>query len=192
MCVIYIMVCNSEIHDELKILKEPICPLCDQLLIEGNKDAEPCCSKQDMSNQNGINVCINCGLVHGSIYYNEFIDFYANMDKIRRKSVYHRKYHVENVLNDLCIKNRVQLTSDQRNRIYKVFDIIESGAIPVVNKGRKRLISTKFIIKQLFLMMNLPCEFIKISKSKKTLAYYRLYWNEILSLNFGEINRIIQ
>ena len=29
-----------------------------------------------------------------------FIDFYENMYKMKRKSVYHRKYHIENVINE--------------------------------------------------------------------------------------------
>ena len=121
------MSCNSEIHDELKILKEPICPFCDNILIESDKMVEPCCSEPNVGNKNGMNVCLNCRLVHCCEYVIGYIDFYENMYKIRRKSIYQRKYHIENVMNDICFKNSIDLTHDQRDRIYKIF--IEIGAV---------------------------------------------------------------
>ena len=111
------MDCNSQIHDELKNMEESTCPFCDRLLVEVDKVVESCCCEQDMENVNGMNVCINCGSVHGYDYVPEHVDFYENMYKIRRKSVYHRKYHIENVLNSICYRNRVHLTHNQRNRI---------------------------------------------------------------------------
>ena len=184
------MSCNSQIHDELKNMEESTCPYCDQLLVEGDKVAESCCSEPDMANKNGMNVCLNCGLVHGYEYAIEYLDFYENMYKIRRKSKYHRKYHIENVLNSICYGNRVELTRDQRDRIYKVF--VEIGTIiPSVNRNRKRMISTKFLIKQIFMLLGLPFEFIKVSKSKKTLQFYNRYWAKILLLKFDKIMQIM-
>ena len=98
------MSCNSVIHNELENMEESTCPFCDQQLVQVNNSVrvvEPCCSKQDMENNNGMNVCLNCGSVHGYDYVNEYIDFYENIHKIRRKSVYHRKYHIENVINNI-------------------------------------------------------------------------------------------
>ena len=69
------MSCNSQIHDELKNMEESTCPYCDQLLVEGDKVAESCCSEPDMANKNGMNVCLNCGLVHGYEYGIEYLDF---------------------------------------------------------------------------------------------------------------------
>lgn len=40
---------------------------------------ELCCSKWDMENVNGMNVCLNCGLVYSYDYFDEYIDFYDNM-----------------------------------------------------------------------------------------------------------------
>ena len=160
------MCCNSQIHDELKNMEESTCPFCDQLLVEGDKVADLCCSEQDVENKNGMNVCLNCGSVHGYDYVNEYIDFYENMHRIHRKSVYHRKYHIENVLNSICYGNRVELTHNQRDRIYKVF--VEIGAIlPLVNGPRKRMMSVNFIMRRIFMMMGIPYKKIPISKSKK-------------------------
>ena len=185
------MCCNSEIHDELKILKESICPFCDNILIEGDKMVDPCCSKPNVGNNNGMNVCLHCGLVHGCEYVIGYIDFNENMYKIRRKSIYQRKYHIENVMNDICFKNSIDLTHDQRERIFKVFaEIID--IIPNVNGRRKRLISTKYILRQLFKLLDLPFECIKITKSRKTLKFYNQYWNKILLLKFDKIIHIIR
>ena len=70
------MDCNSQIHDELKNMGESSCPFCDKLFVEVDEAVEPCCSEQDMGNINGMNVCINCGLVDGSVYVDEYINFH--------------------------------------------------------------------------------------------------------------------
>ena len=77
------MDCNSVLHDELKSMGECNCPFCDRLLVEVDKVVELCCSEQDMENVNGMNVCINCGSVHGYDYVTEHVDFHENMYKIR-------------------------------------------------------------------------------------------------------------
>ena len=185
------MSCNSQIHDELKNMDESVCPFCNQLLIEGNKDDEPCCSEPNVGNKNGMNVCLHCGLVHCCEYVIGYLDFYENMYKIRRKSIYQRKYHIENVMNDICFKNSIDLTYNQRERIFKVFAEI-SDIIPTINGRRKRLISAKYIIRQLFKLLNIPFECIKITKSRKTLEFYNRYWAKILGLKNAEILHIIR
>ena len=117
------MSCDSQIHDELKNMGESICPFCEQLTGEVDKVVESCCDEQDTETVDGMNVCINCGSVHGYDYATEYFNFYDNMHKKRQKSVYHRKYHIDNVLDIYSIssKNNIQLTYHQRERIYKVF-----------------------------------------------------------------------
>ena len=147
--------CDSTIHDELMNLEQSTCPFCEQLLIEGDKAAEPCCSDQDLDHINDMKVCLNCGSVHCYDNVNEYIDFYENIYRIHRKSVYHRKYHIENVLNTICYSNRVELTHNQRDLIYKVF--VEIGKIlNEVNGNRKRMISVNFIMRRIFKMMGIP------------------------------------
>ena len=185
------MCCNSQIHDELKNIGEATCPFCDILLEEGEKVAESCCSEQYIEHNNDIYVCVNCGIVHSYEFQTEYLDYYENMHRIHRKSVYHRKYHIENVLNDLCYDRRVELTHFRRDQIYKVF--AEIGTIlPLVNKTRKRMISVNFIMRRIFDMMGLPFNHIPISKSRKTLAFYDKYWAKIISLIGDNIKTIIQ
>ena len=89
------MNCNMNIHDDLKENEELICPFCDKQLTTLQNAVEPCRSEQDMGTVNGMNICINCGLVHGCDYAPDYFNFYDNMHRIRQKSVYHRKYHIE-------------------------------------------------------------------------------------------------
>ena len=184
------MNCNSQIHDELKNMMESTCHFCDQQLVEVVKVVESCCTEQDMETVNGMNTCVNCGLVDGYVFVNEYIDFYNNMHRIRRKSVYHRKYHIENVLDSISSENNIQLTCHHREQIYKVFVEIDC-VLHEVNDGHKRMISIKFIMKQLFEMLGLPYKDIQVTKSKRTLKYYKQYWEKVQSLIGNRIQSMI-
>ena len=181
------MFCNYQIHDELKNMNEPLCPFCDHLIAKVNKAVEPCCSEQNMETVNGMNTCINCGSVHGYDYVTEHFDFYDKMHMIRQKSVYNRKYHIENVIKSIY---DIQLTYSQRDKIYKVFIEINS-VLHKVNDGRKRMISTKFILKQLFQMLELPYKDIQVTKNIKKLKDYEKYWEKVQSLIGDRIQSII-
>ena len=184
------MDCNTQIHDELKIMEESTCPFCDQQLAEVDEVDELCCDEQELENIDGMNTCVNCGSVLGYVFVDKCIDLYENMYKIRKKSTYHRKYYIENVMNSISFENNSELTHKQMNQIYKVF--VEIGnIIPLVNRNRKRMISVKFIMKQLFKMLGLPYNDINVTKSKKTLKYYKQYWEKVESLVGDKIQSII-
>ena len=53
------------------------------------------------------------------------------------------------------------------------------------------MISVKFIMKQLFKMLGLPYNDINVTKSKKTLKYYKQYWEKVQSLVGDKIQSII-
>ena len=80
-----------------------VCPFCDDKLQEYSTVCEFCCYEHNVINDNGKLVCKNCGKVDGYGIMNEYIDFYENKHKIIRKSVYHRKYHIKNVINNINI-----------------------------------------------------------------------------------------
>ena len=184
------MSCNSQIHDELKNMGEGSCIFCNELLYAGDNFVDHCCDKQDILEDAYSTVCQNCG-TQSYKYTSNYIDFYENMHRIWRRSTYHRKYHIENTLNSICYENRITLTYKQRDKIYKTFEIIES-VIHLVNNKRKRMISTKFVIKQVFMLLGLPFDFIKVSKSKKTLQFYNRYWAKILTLKSDKIMHIMK
>ena len=91
------MFCNKDIHDEIKNeFDQFTCPFCDQELMEVDnetKNVDLRCFQQDIINNNGMNVCQNCGSVHSYQIANNYINFYDKMFSITRKSVYNRKYH---------------------------------------------------------------------------------------------------
>ena len=117
------------------------------------------------------------------------IDFYENNRKIIRKSVYHRKYHIRNIINKISVYG-IKISVYNSVKICQIFKEIER-VLPQVNGNRKRMINTNLILKQLFKMFNLPHENISISKSKRTLAFYVQYWDNILSLIGDKIELII-
>ena len=180
------MDCNTQIHDELKNMMESTCPFCDQQLVKVDKVDELCCDEQELENIDGMNTCVNCGSVLGYVFVDKCIDIYENMYKIRKKSVYCRKYYIENVMNSISF----ELTHEQINQIHKVFVEIDSVQHEI-NNGRKRMISVKFIMKQLFKMLGLPYNDINVTKSKKTLKYYKQYWEKVQSLVGDKIQSII-
>ena len=189
------MNCDMELHEGLIELGDVVCPFCKRTL-EDEKPQERlakfdlCCDYQDIINDNGMIVCRSCGIVQGYGTAREFIDFYENRHRIRRKSVYHRKYHLNNILMDISTKHNITFSVEQKNKIMRIF--FEIGKIfPQINGERKRMISLNFILIQVLRMMGLPFNKIPISKSKKTLASYQQYWTQIILLIGDRMKGII-
>ena len=90
--------------------------------------------------KDGYLVCINCGRVHDYLTADEYVDFYKNRHKIRKRSVYHRKYHIMNVMNDIAQKSNIQILYYNREEILRLFRLIDQNS-PEVNIGQKRMIS---------------------------------------------------
>ena len=97
----------EKLHFDYLFLKEyVICPFCFvkmQEINNKNNQKTHCCG-QEISEIVYQMICTVCGIIHGEIYKNNYIDFYENMYKIRKKSVYIRKYHIQNVLTDIALK----------------------------------------------------------------------------------------
>lgn len=184
------MHCNSEIHDEFINMREPTCPFCDKILLEIKKVVDVCCTNQEMKDVNGINICVNCGSVAGYNYVAEYFNFYDKLHLIRGTSRYHRKYHIDNVINSISFENDIQLSHYQRDKIHKVFTAIDN-IFHDVDHNRKRIISIKYILQQLFKMLGLPYNCISVTKSKKTLKYYEQHWNSIMILIGNDIYSIL-
>ena len=151
---------------------------------------ELCCEFQDIINDDGRFVCKSCAIFQGYASVEEYVDFYENRHKIKRKSVYHREYHINNVLMDISTKHNITFSVDQKNKIDRVF--VEIGKIlPQINGERKRMISVNFILAKIFKMMKLPHSYVKVTKSKKTLASYEKYWNHINRLIGDKIKKLL-
>ena len=189
------MDCEIGIHVAFIELKQNICPFCKQLLEDEKKcdiieEYYLCCDCQDIINDNGMIVCRSCGIVQGYKTAREYVDFYENRYRMRRKSVYHRKYHLNNILMDISTKHNITFSVEQKNKIMKIFSEIDK-ILPQINGKRKRMISLKFILRQVSRMMGLPFNKIPISESKKTLASYEKYWKQMNELIGDRMKGII-
>ena len=179
--------CNKEVH-ELLIQEDYVnCVFCDEQIQDPGKPRRYfCCDSMRLIKDNLL-VCENCGQVHDYLTADEYIDFYENRYRIKRKSVYHRKYHIINVMNDIAQTNGIQIGYYNRENILRIFKLIDNVTHqPGVR--RKRLISVNFIIKQLFDMLGIEYKFIPLTKSKKTLNYYSQWWAQIYDLIKEDIN----
>ena len=162
------MDCEIGIHEAFIELKQNICPFCKQPLEDEKKcdiieEYYLCCDCREIVINNGYIVCKNCGIVQGYKKAKEFINFYENLYRIRRKSIYHRKYHLNNILMEMSLKQNIKFSIEQRNKILRIF--YEIGVILDQIKGvRKRMISLSFILVQVLRMMDLPFNKIQISK----------------------------
>ena len=69
-----------------------------------------------MISDKGTNVCQTSSTVDSYGRASEYVDFCENKYKIVKKSVYQRKYHLENMLNVICSKytfTKVSLSINQ-------------------------------------------------------------------------------
>ena len=191
------MNCNKELHDELKESGDIVCHFCDQKLEDSNEKPQDrlvkyysCCDNQYIINNDGMLVCWSCGIGQGYELSVEYVDFYKNRHRFIRKSVYHREYHINNILLDIEEKYNIKISNCQKHKIDAIY--VEIGKVlNEVNGTRKRMISVNFIMRKIFKMMGIPYKNIPISKSKKTLAFYDRYWVSIMSLIGDKIKSII-
>ena len=191
------MNCNKELHDELKESGDIVCPFCDQKLEDSNEKPQDrlvkyysCCDNQYIINDDGMLVCRSCGIGQGYESSVEYVDFYKNRHRFIRKSVYHREYHINNILLDIEEKYNIKISNCQKHKIDAIF--VEIGKIlNEVNGTRKRMISINFIMRMILKMMGIPYKNIPISKSKKTLAFYDQYFTSIMSLIGDKIKSIV-
>ena len=180
------MNCNIDLHESLIESGDIVCPFCDFQLTYVKQEPlryvrYDCCDCQDIINDNGMIVCRNCGIVQRYESSAEYIDFYENRYRIKRKSVYHRKYHINNVLMDITPKYGITFSVDQKNRIMKIFSVIDK-ILPQINGERKRMISVYFILIKIFKMLGIESNELPITKSKKTLASYEKNWKQMNEL----------
>ena len=126
--------------------------------------------------------------VHGYEQLQEYVDFYENKHRFRRKSIYHRKYHVINRIDFLSGKSKVQFSHKNKDRIIRIFKEI-GKVLPQVNNGRKSMVSIDFLLK-LFDLMGININ-VSLSKSPKTIARHNRYWKSIYDLIGEDIQLII-
>ena len=118
---------------------QAVCPFCDEQLEEIKSIETKCCDCINITIDGFKIACTNWGSVHGFKSANEFVDFYENMHRLRKKSVYHRKYHILNVMNDIARKNNIQVGYYNREKILRIFALIDRVS-QRVDTDRKRMV----------------------------------------------------
>ena len=192
------MNCNIDLHESLIESGDIVCPFCDfQLTYVKQKPQDCtakydlCCDCQEIINNNGMIVCRSCGSVHRYETSTEYIDFYESKHKMKRKSVYHRKYHINNVLLEISSSHNITFFVEQKNKILRIFAEIDK-ILPQINGERKRIISVNFILKKIFKLLSIKFNNLPITKSKKTLASYEKYWKQTYTIIDHKIKEIIK
>ena len=176
--------CNKEVHELLMHEDQVNCIFCNKQIQDPGKPRRYFCCDSMRLIKDGFIVCKNCGQVHDEYFAPEYFDFYGNRHRIRKKSVYHRKYHIINVMNDIAQKNSIQIGYYNRENILRIFQLLDRVS-PV---GRKQLISVNFIIKQLFDILGVKYQFIPLTRSTTTLKYYEDWWKRVYDLIKTDIN----
>ena len=183
------MMCNKEVHELLIQEGQVNCIFCNKQIQDPGKPKRYfCCDSMRLIKDNFL-VCKNCGQVHDYLMADEYIDFYENRYRIKRKSIYYRKYHIINTLNDIAQKNNIQLDYYDRECILRISQLFDRIELPDV--GRKRLISVNYIIKQLFDILGIEYKSIPHTQIKNTLKYYNEWWDKVYGHIKDDVNRII-
>ena len=123
-------------------------------------------------------VCLSCGLHHGYENATEYVDYYKNMYRIRKKSIYKRKYYQEKVI------ERYNLPNERRSEFQSYFNKIED----VYSENtfyKKRMISFNYLFRKVFEMMGLKkqMDMCKQVRDKKVLEKYDEVWKTICEFN---------
>ena len=107
--------------------------------IDSSFDEFVCCGNMFAEQKFSENVCVNFELVHGYNYDEEYVDYWQNWRKFRKKSVYDRKYNLLNHLLRTEKENFIHLTLNQMNKILNVFKLLDKTKF-----NKKRLINMRF------------------------------------------------
>ena len=148
-----------------------------------------CCKDKEIMFYDTMTVCIKCGSVHNYSYAKEYIDMYENRYRIKRKSIYQRRYYIINKLNKLDEVHGIKMDHIERGLILKLFSTIDD-AIRLMDTNRKRTISIDYMFNKCFQLIGSEHS-MKVRRTKKCLERYDIYWNKILDIKKGEFERFV-
>lgn len=148
------MYCDKSVHFYLNQENYIECPFCYKQIQNSNPIKSTCCNNMEITNNGSCFICKQCSSVHGYQTAREYIDFYENRYRIKRKSVYNRKYHLQNKIISLVELNNIQIPYHTHKKIFDIFAVIDRVLPMVNNKTRKRLIKIDFILNKLFFLLN--------------------------------------
>lgn len=180
------MHCNLDIHTGLIDDGEVMCPFCDeQIRSIDTKNDDLCCGSKEIITDYGINICINCGTVIDYELVGEYIDFYRDRYKIRTKSIYQRKYHLETLL----IKFNLQFI--EWKQILLCFKQVEN-ALTQLEQTNKRFPILDYLLYKILQLKhsenkhgNYEASMVKCTRyfGEKTFQKYERLWKKVCDIN---------
>ena len=109
------MYCNESIHSYLYEELYIDCPFCYNQIKNSNSIKSIWCDNTNITNDASCLICKNCASVHGYQPVKEYIDFYENRYRIKRKSVYKNIiFKTESELYVLKIMYKYPITNNKK------------------------------------------------------------------------------
>ena len=135
-----------------------------------------CQNSDSFTIESGYKICDECGLENGHVL--GFFDV-KDLDRLhyRKKSIYHRKYHYEKKVNQIC--KRINLNDEEKCELYDRLIKIDNQTMEVLNKQyfRKRMININYLTKKLLEEMGgEKYKLIILKISPQTLEIYEQWW----------------
>jgi len=139
--------CTKEIHEELYNNEDMsiVGHFCNQVITENLDDFKPAQYEKCRVHMKIIKtldnnkVCNRCSQTHGYELVRKFVDFYEKRHIFHKKSVYFRKYHIENTINRITRNYKINMDGEVRQKIFRIFNLI-NDITPKLNNGRKRMV----------------------------------------------------
>ena len=142
--------------------------------LDKNTSYKKCCNNERLLNVNGEVLCKFCGQV---FYYEMVNDF--NTVRIKKKSIYQRKYHMKNILQTKIEQNYIYFTVKEMDEFISIFNKIEL-LFPQLYPSRKKFIKFDYLFHKILQFMNSEaCKIFVNGVSKGTLKKYNEIWDSI-------------
>ena len=176
----------DDFHSDLIIEGEVVCFMCHKQIADidiqcNTKKYCRECNRPSLIEADDMILCSECGVVD---HYIDALDtsFYDSHN-MKKKSIYKSKYYIQNVLNQISKKQKMQVPVRICLLICEVIDLIRSSE--ELMKGRKRIISINYIIRLIFRRAGIKHDFIPLSRSRTTQKKYRAFWKRVMKSDIG-------
>ena len=129
---------DDEIERYINILKSLVININENSPIKSNRVTCNHCQKSDSTIESGYYYCTNCGFGLGHVIgYNDKSDY----DRINfyQKSIYQRKYHFQNNIEEANKKFTLNLSADDKYELYKnLMNINKEGIKKLIKHLKER------------------------------------------------------
>ena len=142
------------------------------------REPESCCDNpRVITNVDTGKVCANCGTHLGYDFARNYINYHENQWKIRKKSVYDRKYYIKNKL------RKLNLTYKERTLFMTVWDLVMTYINSWMKEHNcKRMIKIDYLIMKSLQLIKPIHEPTVCKINEPTLTEYEQLWEKFIVL----------